>query len=193
MSQMLNDNELLSGYLQGNHSNFETLLERHKAKVFGYILSVVKEKNVAEDIFQDTFIKVINTLNLGNYKDEGKFIHWVMRIAHNLTVDYFRKEGKMPMVNNKTEKDFFETFDIHEDSVERKIVKSQIHGDLKKIIKKLPEDQRRVLIMRYYGDMNFKEISEKTGVSINTALGRMRYALINIRKYAEKNPAVLEF
>ncbi len=188
----LNDNELIKGYVEGNHSYFEYLIERHKSKVFGYVLSVVKDKCIAEDIFQDTFIKVIHTLNSGCYKDEGKFIHWVMRIAHNLTVDYFRKIGKIPTISAKYDKDIFETFEFHEDSIEKTMATSQVHADLKKLVKLLPDDQRRVVILRYYAGMNFKEIAEKTGVSINTALGRMRYALINIRKLAQKNPAVLE-
>jgi RNA polymerase sigma-70 factor (ECF subfamily) len=148
---------------------------------------VVKEKSLADDIFQDTFIKVINTLKSGTYKEEGKFIQWVMRIAHNLIIDHFRKAKRLPTVDNKDgEFDIFNTIVYFDDSVEKKMIREQIHEDVRKMIDYLPAEQREVLMMRHYDDLSFKEIAEQTNVSINTALGRMRYALINLRKLAEE-------
>lgn len=189
--ELITDAVLVSNYIKGNEQALETLIIRHKQKIYSFIYSKVYDKDVAEDIFQDTFIKVINTLKLGNYNEEGKFIPWVMRIAHNLVIDYFRKNNRMPKFDNSGE---FSIFSILSDSslnAEKQIIKSQVEHDVRKLIDELPEDQKEVILMRMYNDMSFKEISDKTGVSINTALGRMRYALINMRKIIEKHNIVL--
>ena len=187
---MISDNELINGYRNGNYADFETLLARHQAKVYGYIFSVVKDKNVADDIFQDTFLKVVQTINSGMYKDENKFIHWVMRISHNLIVDHFRRVSKLPTVNKN---DFLlENLRVLDDNVEKVVIKNQTRQDIRKLIKKLPDEQRRVVILRHYGKYEFKDIAEKTGVSINTALGRMRYAIINLRRLAQENNMYIE-
>jgi RNA polymerase sigma-70 factor (ECF subfamily) len=181
------DHDLIALYLTGNQKSIEHLIRRHKNRVFAYIIMVVKEKSLADDIFQDTFIKVINTLKSGTYKEEGKFIQWVMRIAHNLIIDHFRKAKRLPTVDNKDgEFDIFNTIVYFDDSVEKKMIREQIHEDVRKMIDYLPAEQREVLMMRHYDDLSFKEIAEQTNVSINTALGRMRYALINLRKLAEE-------
>lgn len=186
----VSDNELIDGYRNGNYADFEILLSRHQAKVYGYIFSVVKDKSVADDIFQDTFLKVVQTINSGLYKDENKFIHWVMRIAHNLIVDHFRRMSKLPTVNKN---DFLlENLRVLDDNVERVVIKNQTRQDIRKLIKKLPDEQRRVVILRHYGKYEFKDIAEKTGVSINTALGRMRYAIINLRRLAKNSNVMLE-
>lgn len=186
-----NDQYLINQYLQGNESALELLVENHKKRVFSYIMMLVKDKQLAEDVFQDTFIKVINTLKKGNYNDEGKFLPWVMRIAHNLVIDHFRRNKRMPMVRggNNEEGDEFDIFSVipsDDYSAEQNIEKVQIGKSLKKLVDYLPQEQKEVLIMRHYFDMSFKEISEQTNVSINTALGRMRYALINMRKMMEE-------
>jgi RNA polymerase sigma factor (sigma-70 family) len=182
------DQELIGRYLAGNHSSLERLIRRHKNRVFAYILMIVKDKELAEDLFQDTFIKVINTIRSGSYKEEGKFIQWVMRIAHNLIIDYFRKAKRIPLVENREDFDIFDKVKIPVESIEERLITEQIHKDVKKLIDYLPKEQREVLLMRHYGDMSFKDIAEVTNVSINTALGRMRYALINLRKLVtEKN------
>ena len=185
VASQLSDNELIMGYRNGNYSDFETLLARHQSKVYGYIFSVVKDKDVADDIFQDTFFKVIYTINSGMYKDENKFIHWVMRIAHNLIVDHYRRLNKMPMVANRTDFDILETLRTPDDNAERSMIRTQVRRDIRKLIKKLPEEQRRVVILRHYGKYDFKDIAAMTNVSINTALGRMRYAIINLRRLAK--------
>ena len=156
------------------------------------IMLSVKNKELAEDIFQDTFIKVINTIRSGNYHEEGKFFQWIMRIANNLKIDYYRKVQRMPMFDSNGEFDIFEVLSAQEDSVEQKLIREQIYNDLQRVIEYLPEEQKEVLVMRIYQDYSFKEISEFTGVSINTALGRMRYALINLRKLIAKNNVVIE-
>ena len=185
VASQLSDNELIMGYRNGNYSDFETLLARHQSKVYGYIFSVVKDKDVADDIFQDTFFKVIYTINSGMYKDENKFIHWVMRIAHNLIVDHYRRINKMPMVANRTDFDILETLRTPDDNAERSMIRTQVRRDIRKLIKKLPEEQRRVVILRHYGKYDFKDIAAMTNVSINTALGLMRYAIINLRRLAK--------
>lgn len=189
----LSDNELVAAYMQGHKQCFEILMSRHQQKVFNYILSLVKDKSLTDDIFQDTFIKVVNTLRSGTYRDEGKFIQWIMRIAHNLVIDHFRRNQRFPMIKTGDDFDIFDVLGNCDESVEQKIIKTQIHNDVKKLVRQLPEDQRRVLVMRHYGDMSFKEIADKTGVSINTALGRMRYALINMRRIAEENEMILNY
>lgn len=186
------DKELVSKYLTGNQASLEKLIHRHKNKVFAYILMVVKDKQLADDIFQDTFIKVINTIRAGSYKEEGKFIQWVMRIAHNLIIDYFRKSKRIPVIDNNSEDfDIFDTIKFTDDSIEDRIITEQIHQDVRKLINLLPPEQKEVLFMRHYSEMSFKDIAEQTDVSINTALGRMRYALINLRKLIEQKDVIL--
>lgn len=185
------DYELVQAYINGEREVFDTLVARHQQKLYNYIYSVVKDRDASDDIFQETFIKVINVLRSGTYREEGKFVQWIMRIAHNLTIDYFRKEQKMKYVRSNDEVNVFDVIGNFEDSIETVIIKKQINKDIRSLIKQLPEEQRRVLIMRHYADMSFKEIAEKTGVSINTALGRMRYALLNMRRLAEEKSLVL--
>jgi RNA polymerase sigma-70 factor (ECF subfamily) len=185
------DYELVQAYVSGEKKVFDTLVRRHQQKLYNYINSVVKDKDAADDIFQDTFIKVVNVLRGGTYREEGKFLQWIMRIAHNLIIDYFRKEQKIKYVRSNDEVDVFDMLGNFEDSQETCLIKKQIDRDLRNLVKQLPEEQRRVLIMRHYADMSFKEIAERTGVSINTALGRMRYALLNIRKMAEEKSLIL--
>lgn len=185
------DGVLVSNYINGSEKSLEIIIIRHKQRIFSFILSKVLDKEIAEDIFQDTFIKVINTLKRGKYNEEGKFLPWVMRIAHNLIIDHFRRNKRIPKFNNTDEFDIFDVLSDEMLTVENQIIKDQILNDLKKIIKELPEDQKEVLLMRMYKDMSFKEIAENTNVSINTALGRMRYALINLRKLIDAHKIVL--
>ena len=181
------DQVLVQNYLSGNQSSFEILLNRHKDRIYAFIMSKIKNRDITEDIFQDTFIKVINSLQKGKYNEQGKFLPWMMRIAHNLVIDHFRKQSKMRMVRSTDEYDIFNLLDSDSATIEQEMIITQVKTDLKLLIKQLPEDQKEVLNMRYFEEMSFKEIAELTGVSINTALGRMRYALINIRKTAEKH------
>jgi RNA polymerase sigma factor (sigma-70 family) len=190
-AQPVTDQELIGRYLAGNQSSLEILIRRHKNRIYAYILMIVKEKELAEDLFQDTFIKVINTIRSGSYKEEGKFIQWAMRIAHNLIIDHFRKAKRIPTVENRDDFDIFDKVRIPVESIEEKLITDQIHQDVKKLIDYLPKEQREVLIMRHYGDMSFKDIAEVTNVSINTALGRMRYALINLRKLVDEKNIIL--
>ena len=183
------DQELIRIYLTGDESALGMLIQRHKSQIFSFLMSKLKNKAIAEDLFQDVFVKVISTMKAGKYKEEGKFLPWVMRISHNIMIDHFRKSNKMKMVraikNGVDESDEFDVLtNIKESSkrVDKEMEFTQIRGDLKKLIRLLPEDQKEVLIMRHYYKMSFKEISEMTNVSINTALGRMRYALMNLRK-----------
>jgi RNA polymerase sigma factor (sigma-70 family) len=185
------DSKLVSDYINGNEHSLEILIKRHQQRLFSFIYSKVKNKDIAEDIFQDTFIKVIRTLKKGNYNEEGKFLPWVVRISHNLVIDHFRKSNRMPKFRNTDEFDIFSVLGDDVLNAERKIIKEQIHADVRELINELPEEQKQVLVMRMYNDMSFNEISENTGVSINTALGRMRYALINLRKLIEKNKIIL--
>jgi RNA polymerase sigma factor (sigma-70 family) len=178
----LSDSELVALYLKGDSKSFEALIQKHKNKIYAFILSKIRNRDLAEDIFQDTFIKVINSLQKGKYNEEGKFLPWVMRIANNLVIDYFRKSKKMRTIAPTDNFDIFDILQDGEKNIEDNLVNNQIHKDLRKLIEHLPEDQKEVLKMRYYAELSFKEISESTGVSINTALGRMRYALINLRK-----------
>jgi len=187
---VISDKELIGRYLNGDHNSLEQLINRHQNRIYAYILMIVKDKALADDLFQDTFIKVINTIRAGSYNEEGKFLQWVMRIAHNLIIDHFRKSNRMPVIDNSKNEDFniFDTLNIMEQSIEDKIITDQIHRDVRKLIEFLPNEQKEVLYMRHYAEMSFKDIAEVTDVSINTALGRMRYALINLRKLiAEKN------
>ncbi|MCF8358056.1 MAG: sigma-70 family RNA polymerase sigma factor [Prolixibacteraceae bacterium] len=179
----LSDNELVQNYLKGDFTSLEFLINRYKDKVFSYIVINVKNHHLAEDIFQDTFIKVVRSLNLGKYTDNGKFISWVMRIAHNLIIDHYRREKNMNTYSNDaTEIDIFNSQKFSEQNVEDLIINDQILSDVRLLVDELPEDQKQVVIMRHYLGLSFKEIAEQTNVSINTALGRMRYALINLRK-----------
>lgn len=182
---------LVQDYVAGNEEALATLIKRHESKIYGFIYSKVSDRDVANDIFQDTFIKVIKTLKSNSYNEEGKFLPWVMRIAHNLIIDYFRKNKKMPLYRETEE---FSVFSIMTDdtlTIENQLIADQVEMDLQKLIEELPEDQKEVLVMRMYKDMSFKEISEITGVSINTSLGRMRYALMNLRKVIDKHQIIL--
>lgn len=185
----MSDQELIQQFLKGNQKGIEVLIHRHKDKVFTYILIIVKDQVLAEDIFQDTFVKVVHSLNSGRYKDNGKFLSWVIRIAHNLVIDHFRKEK----LNNEVSGDTYELYALNsrKNSVgtfEDELVYNQILSDVRVLIDELPEEQKEVILLRHYGGLSFKEIAEQTNVSINTALGRMRYALINLRKLIrEKN------
>ena len=180
--QLKTDQELINSYVTGNESSLEELIRRHKSKIYTSIYLLVKDTYLAEDIFQDAFIKVINTLKAGKYNEEGKFLPWVIRIAHNLVIDHFRKEKRTPLVTNTDGFDIFDVLKFHDESMEDRIIRTQTHQDLKTLIRFLPDEQKEVLIMRHYGELSFKDISEITDVSINTALGRMRYALNNLRK-----------
>ena len=190
-SKTLSDAALVRNYVSGDESSLTILINRHQQRLYNFIYSKVYDRDVAEDIFQDTFIKVINTLKLGKYNEEGKFVPWVMRIAHNLVIDFFRRNKRMPKFNNREDFDIFNVLSDGSLNAEAELVRSQIHNDIRNLVEQLPIDQRTVLKMRIYNDMSFKEISENTSVSINTALGRMRYALINLRKLIKENNIVL--
>jgi len=180
------DKVLVQNFLNGDNKSFEVLLSRHKNRVFAFIMSKVKNRDITNDIFQDTFIKVINSLQKGKYNEEGKFLPWMMRISHNLVIDHFRKESKMRKIRPNSEFDIFDVIDDGNKNQEEIMIQRQVHSDLKILIEQLPADQKEVLKMRYFEDLSFKEISDLTDSSINTALGRMRYALINLRKLSEK-------
>ena len=182
----LSDQELVQAYINGNELAIEQLIIRFKGKVYTYIICKVRNEALAEDVFQDTFIKVINTIKKGKYNDEGKFLPWVMRIAHNLIIDQYRKSTRMPFVKGNDDFDIFDVISSPDNNIQEDLERDQVLSDVKALVKFLPADQREVLMMRLYYDMSFKEISETTNVSINTALGRMRYALINLRKMAEE-------
>ena len=179
----LNDQQLIQLFVNGDATALEDLINRHKDRIFTSIVILVKDKNLAEDIFQEVFIKIIDTLRSGSYTDEGKFLPWALRIAHNLCVDHFRTAKRNPVVYNKSEEyDMFETLNITEEGAEGRIMKSQSHEKIRQMLDLLPEDQREVIVLRHFANLSFKEIAEKTNCSINTALGRMRYGLINLRK-----------
>jgi len=189
---LLSDNELVQRFVGGDQYSLEILIQRHKGRVFSYILLIVKKQELAEDIFQETFIKVIRSLKRGKYTENGKFVSWVLRISHNLIIDHFRKEKlKGTVSNDSLDVDIFNSQRFSEDTIEDQMVNTQILSEVKDLIKELPEDQQQVIIMRHYLDLSFKEIAEQTDVSINTALGRMRYALINLRKLVEKKNLIL--
>lgn len=186
------EKELIRNYLDGNHSSLQTLIERHQSRLYSYIFLMVKDRQLADDVFQDTYVKVINTLKLGNYKDEGKFIQWVMRIAHNLIIDHFRKSKKVSFVeSNNSDYDIFDSIRLTDPSIEEQLVTTQIHNDVRKLLHFLPDEQKEVIFLRCYAGLSFKDIAEQTEVSINTALGRMRYALINLRKLIEEKKVTL--
>ncbi|GAA4070911.1 MAG: RNA polymerase sigma factor [Flavobacterium sp.] len=182
---------LVKNYIAGDENALAVLINRHQSKIYGFIYSKMADRDVADDVFQDTFIKVIKTLKSNSYNEEGKFLPWVMRIAHNLIVDHYRKNKKMPMLRETEEFSIFSVLTDTSMNAEGRIITEVIEKDLQKIIKQLPDDQREVLTMRIYQDLSFNEIAELTGVSINTALGRMRYALMNLRKLIEKNQIIL--
>ena len=188
----LSDADLIAKYLCGSERSLEKLINRHQLQIFNFINSKVNDRNKSEDIFQDTFIKVIKTLKNGMYNEEGKFLPWVMRIAHNLVIDYFRKNNRIPIIENKEEFDIFQFLSDTTPNAESALVEEQVLKDIQNLIDELPEDQKEVLIMRLYRDMSFKEIAENTNVSINTALGRMRYAIINLRKLINDYQIILE-
>lgn len=185
---MMTDEELVVLYAQGNNAAFDQLLDRYKSSIHSYIFFIVRNKELAEDIFQETFVKVIVTIKQGRYTENGKFKAWITRIAHNLIIDYFRQERIENVISNdEVEIDLFNNIKLCDGTIEDRIVRRQVLADVRKLVKHLPDNQREVLEMRYYKDMSFKEIAEKTGVSINTALGRMRYAILNMRRMAEEN------
>ena len=191
-SSLVLDSTLVQEYISGSEIAIEKLINRHQLRIFNYIKSKVLDRDTAEDIFQDTFIKVIKTLKSGIYNEEGKFLPWVMRIAHNLVIDFFRKSNRIPTIENNDEYDLFKFISDTTPNIERILFQDQLVKDLQNLILELPEDQKEVLTMRLYRDMSFKEIAENTNVSINTALGRMRYAIINLRKLADDHQIVLE-
>ena len=187
-----NDNKLVQQFISGDQNSLEILIQRHKSRVFSYILLIVKNQELAEDIFQETFIKVIRSLKRGRYIENGKFVSWVLRIAHNLIIDHFRKEKlKGTISNDSLDVDIFNSQKFSEDTIEDQLVYTQILSEVKDLIQELPEDQQQVIYMRHYMGLSFKEIADQTDVSINTALGRMRYALINLRKLIEKKKLTL--
>ena len=183
---------LVNEYISGSEIALEKLINRHKLRIFNFIKSKVLDRDTAEDIFQDTFIKVIKTLKSGVYNEEGKFLPWVMRISHNLVIDFFRKNNRIPTIENNDEYDVFKFISDTTPNVEMTLFQDQIISDLQKLVQELPEDQKEVFVMRLYRDMSFKEIAENTNVSINTALGRMRYAIINLRKLVDENQIILK-
>ena len=198
IQQFVDDRELVNEYINGDESILPILIDRHKYRIFGFIMHTTKDKALAEDIFQDTFIKVINNLKKGNYNEEGKFLPWVLRIAHNLMIDEFRRDKRIPIYNGGTNADgkIFDVFNLlgkEDRSKEEEIIHGQIRKDIRNLIECLPAEQREVLMMRHYFDMSFKEISEQADISINTALGRMRYALKNLRKMIKEQEIVVTY
>ena len=191
MDLQIDDAVLVRDYMSGDERALEILINKHNQRLSSFIYSKVQDREVTEDIFQDTFMKVIRTLKRGSYNEEGKFLPWVMRIAYNLIMDHFRRNKRLPKFQSNGELNIFTVIGDEQLNAESQLIKDQIDYDLEHLIEELPEDQKKVLHMRIYQDMSFKEIAEKTGVSINTALGRMRYALINIRKIIEKHDIVL--
>lgn len=188
----LNDQQLIVNYLDGNDKAFEVLLTRHKQRIYTQIYLFVKDTALAEDIFQEVFIKIIDTLRKGKYNHEGKFLQWALRISYNMCVDHFRRSKRRPIVAPTEAFDIFDVLEIDEDNAEESIMKSQTHNKIRSLVDMLPPEQREVVILRHYADMSFKEISQLTRVSINTALGRMRYALINIRRMIEEKQVTLQ-
>jgi RNA polymerase sigma-70 factor (ECF subfamily) len=186
-TNFVSDAYLVSQYIKGNEEAFAQLLKRHKSKVYTTIYLIVRDQYIAEDLLQETFIKAIKKLRSGSYNEEGKFLPWIVRIAHNLAIDYFRREKRYPTIVLEDGSNVFNSLAFSEDSSESVKIKDETHSILRELIQQLPEAQKEVLLMRHYADMSFQEIAEATGVSINTALGRMRYALINLRKKLEQN------
>jgi RNA polymerase sigma-70 factor (ECF subfamily) len=185
------DNQLVQSFNEGNNRALEVLIERYKDKIFSTILFLVKDKYLAEDLFQDSFIKIIDTIRNNRYTEEGKFLPWAMRIAHNLCVDHFRKLKRTPAVKTSDDKDIFEMYSFNEESSEKNMIQEETNDRVRKILNYLPEEQREVIVLRHFGEMSFKEISEMTNCSINTSLGRMRYGLINIRRMVSEKKIAL--
>jgi RNA polymerase sigma-70 factor (ECF subfamily) len=187
MNKALSDYELIQQFIKGEQSCFEEIIRRHKSKVYAYITLYIRDQALVEDLFQDTFLKVIQSVKAGKYYDNGKFLSWVMRIAHNLIIDHFRRLKQMNVMSNDDyESDLFNSRKFSDPNIEEQIVKVQIRKDVRRLINQLPDDQKEVVILRHYAGLSFKEIADITDVSINTALGRMRYALINMRKLMEE-------
>lgn len=184
-SSKITDQNLVKQYVQGNEACLEMLINRHKDRIFTTIILIVKDSYIAEDLFQETFIKIIKNLKKGKYNEEGKFLPWAIRIARNMAIDYFRKMKRMPTVTGSDGEDVFRKIKLAVDNREEQMIRTEKENMVRDVISRLPEEQRQVLILRHYGDLSFKEIAEMTGVSINTALGRMRYALNNMRKMME--------
>jgi RNA polymerase sigma-70 factor (ECF subfamily) len=187
----LTDQQLIHLYLDGNADSLSTLIHRYKDKIYTTIYLLVRDKYLAEDIFQDSFIRIIDTLKTGKYTDEGKFLPWAMRIAHNLCVDHFRKVKRTPTIKTSDDHDIFDAINFSEAGADQRMMQNQSYEKVRKMLELLPEDQREVIIMRHYADLSFKEISTLTNCSINTALGRMRYGLINLRKMVVENQIAL--
>ena len=185
------DSILVENYIGGDESSLEKLIRKHKSRIYNFIFSKVLNRDNAEDIFQDTFIKVIKKLKRGFYNEEGKVLPWIMRIAHNLVIDHFRRNNRIPKFESNNDYDIFQNLSDSSLNAEKSIIKDQVSSDLQVLVEELPSDQKDVVIMRLYRDMSFKEIAENTGVSINTALGRMRYAIINLRKMINDNQIIL--
>lgn len=186
------DDQLVASYASGNNEAFDALLQRHQSRVYNYIYQMVREKNLAEDIFQETFVKAITTIRQGRYSENGKFSAWISRIARNLVIDYFRQEKTEAAVSSDDENfDVLNRKELSEETIEDIMIDDQIRADIRRLIRHLPKSQRQVLVMRYYRNLSFKEIAEATGVSINTALGRMRYAILNMRRIANENAIAL--
>ena len=182
---------LVKNYVAGDENALTILINRHQSKIYGFIYSKLSDRDISDDIFQDTFIKVIKTLKSNSYNEEGKFLPWVMRISHNLIIDHYRRNKKMPMYRETEEFSIFSIMSDNVPSIESQLITTQVENDLRKLIEELPAEQKEVLMMRMYQDLSFKEISETTGVSINTALGRMRYAIMNLRKVIDKHQIIL--
>tara|TARA_B100001287_G_C22684664_1_gene532562 strand:+ start:5150 stop:5737 length:588 start_codon:yes stop_codon:yes gene_type:complete len=186
LTSVKSDKILVYNYLNGCNQSFEKLLTRHKNRVFGFIMSKIKNKELADDLFQDTFVKVVNSLQKGKYNEEGKFLPWVMRIAHNLIIDHFRREKKNKKISNSSDFDIFDFISNGERTQDEDMIRKRVYKDLNDLVEFLPSNQKNVLKMRYYEDLSFKKISQKTDVSINTALGRMRYAILNLRNLSKQ-------
>jgi RNA polymerase sigma-70 factor (ECF subfamily) len=190
--KMLSDDSLIAEFLDGNNLAFDVLLERHQKRVYNYILHLVKDVDVADDVFQETYIKIITTIKQGRYYADGKFASWQLRIAHNVVIDHFRQEKSESTVStDEADYDLLNRRELADGTIEDELIETAIRNDVRHLIKALPTEQRQVLVMRYYSNMSFKEIADRTGVSINTALGRMRYAIINLRRIAEENSIIL--
>lgn len=188
----LTDDTLVASYVQGNNEAFDELLARHQARIYNYILMMVKSEDVANDIFQDTFVKVVTTLKQGRYTDTGRFAAWLTRIARNLVIDFFRQEKSLGKLStDDSDIDILNRRELSDGTIEDEMIDLQIQDDVRSLLRRLPDNQRRVIVMRYYKNLSFKEIASATGVSINTALGRMRYAILNLRRMAKENRVCL--
>lgn len=191
MYASFSDKELINSYLSGSNICLEELIKRHRRKVFSYILLVVKDRDLANDLFQDTFVKVINQLRGGFYSDEGKFLPWVLRIAHNITIDHFRKLKKLNIIENSENYCALDSVKVYDECIEDKLIMQQILRDVSKLVELLPDEQKEILNLRFYQNLSFKDIADMNSISINTALGRMRYAVLNLRKLAKEKNIIL--